>query len=815
MLKAKLFAILLATLLPLSTIAIEITGSIEGVFYPNKNQNGVECKVRISYKFSTLMGEPTVYRTAEFKKGTWGYCSGYKFYSHQIPNWDEIKPVNAQDVSADVYVGGVFQCKYNFSSTIEEYDVTGSPNWSNIFENINADGAKWIFKNGFELRNLRIGNVNSEMSPCYRLSTEEKQAKFEGKDLMSKKSIDNINTEKNIEEHKNDALTRNYPKPITKAELPRNYDSEDPNSKLLQKTDYNYNNEEGNSEITELKKQKSQLVNSLELSIQKLKNAGTSQEIIQNVYQSQMSIIESFDKQISELEKNLINKNKTNDNQTAETTIPYSNERANENELNKKNNTNLSNQINQEIYEKIESQRVDLYNNLTSKYGLPPVDNISDNFEQTLSNQLQMKMQAENLNNYNELTQKLGLPPTSTLDENVIETFKNQLINKVKQQELDNYNKLSAQFGLPLVSSLESGYETAIKRQIVEKAVDKIFDIGKVNNSISTEGVVSDRDLGVALGVAAFAALSKPKEAKPLSFEEKLKIEEKKRIERENLFWFTKRKLYVDSVNNEFADSIKKSNINKYYFNFNSAGFSLPLRIGYAIGNWATFAEKSVAENYANGNFNAGLSFGLALSAPHATNIARRKYLSTVFSFDLMGVNFQETKFSKPIEAVEIESSYGGHILSANVMNPYFGIVVKVFKTLLVETGLKLAPTYAFNFPSNKTNYIIKTYPIGYPRIPLLERRTSINEEIRPTDEGKKGKFTIAVCPLTMITYKRLSVGLEFYFANYVVPYEKIVLINNSETITNFEAQVFQRNLNFVIRYSLNSPRSNLKKLYY
>lgn len=128
---------------------------------PKAGQNGVNATAQYRIRYSTFFGEPTEQKVAKITKGRTIHYEGRTYTPETVglDAWEEIKygPI---DLTFDIYDGPSRVSTVTFGNVVE-FDISGSPNWNDVFPGLNEAQAKDLFRRGFSIQNVRISDLSN------------------------------------------------------------------------------------------------------------------------------------------------------------------------------------------------------------------------------------------------------------------------------------------------------------------------------------------------------------------------------------------------------------------------------------------------------------------------------------------------------------------------------------------------------------------------------------------------------------------------------------------------------------------------------
>jgi hypothetical protein len=142
-----------------SPVVLGQGGSVETSFshVPPSGEDGLEFTVRVKIKYHTIMfGEPAYNVVAKKEKGDRVHYQGKVYARSQVGEevWKKLE-VGTLDLAADIYDGSYKVASMSYPNVIS-FDISGSPNWGDVFPGLSAEEEKALFKKGLSIKNVRV-----------------------------------------------------------------------------------------------------------------------------------------------------------------------------------------------------------------------------------------------------------------------------------------------------------------------------------------------------------------------------------------------------------------------------------------------------------------------------------------------------------------------------------------------------------------------------------------------------------------------------------------------------------------------------------
>lgn len=158
----RYLSICTALFLSISATLLGQGGSVETSFnhVPPSGVDGLEFNVRVKIKYHTIMfGEPAYNVVAKKEKGDRVHYKGKVYTRSQVGEevWKKLE-VGTLDLAADIYDGSYKVASMSYPNVIS-FDVSGSPNWGDVFPGMSAEEEKALFKKGLSIRNVRVAKA--------------------------------------------------------------------------------------------------------------------------------------------------------------------------------------------------------------------------------------------------------------------------------------------------------------------------------------------------------------------------------------------------------------------------------------------------------------------------------------------------------------------------------------------------------------------------------------------------------------------------------------------------------------------------------
>jgi hypothetical protein len=131
------------------------------ISYRPDNTNGKDLNIRFRVIYDVYFQEPRISAVAKVEsEGDFVYFNGTRYSRNDIGEdiFSKIEPGNL-DVAFDIFQGNIKISTVHLTNLIS-FDVSGSPDWSNLWTGVGAERAKEIFKEGFQIRNARVTKAN-------------------------------------------------------------------------------------------------------------------------------------------------------------------------------------------------------------------------------------------------------------------------------------------------------------------------------------------------------------------------------------------------------------------------------------------------------------------------------------------------------------------------------------------------------------------------------------------------------------------------------------------------------------------------------
>lgn len=125
-------------------------------------QKGAAGNITVKITYDVFFGDATFKALAgRFKPGSYFYYGGKRYLMSILPAAvaEKIK-LSSVDVCYDISSGGKTVVTNICKKQLMDFDMAGSPNWSQVFPGLNAQQAKDLYKAGFTITNLRITGVS-------------------------------------------------------------------------------------------------------------------------------------------------------------------------------------------------------------------------------------------------------------------------------------------------------------------------------------------------------------------------------------------------------------------------------------------------------------------------------------------------------------------------------------------------------------------------------------------------------------------------------------------------------------------------------
>lgn len=130
---------------------------------PEAGQNGPAATVIVKITHDVFFGDPTQTHIAgKYELGSYVMYKGQRINTAALP--DDVKAkikFSSVDICYDMKAkssGKIVSTKC--AGTVLDFDMAGSPNWGQMFPGLSADQAKALYKNGYDIVNIRVTKLN-------------------------------------------------------------------------------------------------------------------------------------------------------------------------------------------------------------------------------------------------------------------------------------------------------------------------------------------------------------------------------------------------------------------------------------------------------------------------------------------------------------------------------------------------------------------------------------------------------------------------------------------------------------------------------
>lgn len=130
---------------------------------PDGGQNGPAVTVIVKITHDVFFGDPTVSHIAgKYELGSYIVYKGQRINTALLPNDVKTKiKFSSVDICYDIQSKTTAKIvSTKCAGSVLDFDIAGSPNWSQMFPGISADQAKTLYKNGYDIVNIRVTKLN-------------------------------------------------------------------------------------------------------------------------------------------------------------------------------------------------------------------------------------------------------------------------------------------------------------------------------------------------------------------------------------------------------------------------------------------------------------------------------------------------------------------------------------------------------------------------------------------------------------------------------------------------------------------------------
>jgi hypothetical protein len=132
------------------------------IYYQPTNQKGAAGTIAVKIVYDVFFGDPTIKAMAgKFRYGDYFYYNNQRYAFSSLP--EEIRKkfrLSLTDVCYDISDGSKVIVSNVCKKNLMDWDMAGSPNWSDVFPGLSAQQAKEVFKKGFSITNIRISGAS-------------------------------------------------------------------------------------------------------------------------------------------------------------------------------------------------------------------------------------------------------------------------------------------------------------------------------------------------------------------------------------------------------------------------------------------------------------------------------------------------------------------------------------------------------------------------------------------------------------------------------------------------------------------------------
>jgi hypothetical protein len=132
------------------------------IYYEPPNQKGVSGTIAVKIVYDVFFGDATIKAMAgKFRHGDYFYYNNQRYAFSSLP--EEIRKkfrLSMVDVCYDINDGRTVVASNVCKKNLMDWDMAGSPSWSEVFPGLSALQAKELFKKGFSITNMRITSAS-------------------------------------------------------------------------------------------------------------------------------------------------------------------------------------------------------------------------------------------------------------------------------------------------------------------------------------------------------------------------------------------------------------------------------------------------------------------------------------------------------------------------------------------------------------------------------------------------------------------------------------------------------------------------------
>jgi hypothetical protein len=132
------------------------------IYYEPPNQKGVSGTIAVKIVYDVFFGDATIKAMAgKFRHGDYFYYNNQRYAFSSLP--EEIRKkfrLSLVDVCYDINDGRTVVASNVCKKNLMDWDMAGSPSWSDVFPGLSAQQAKELFKKGFSITNMRITSAS-------------------------------------------------------------------------------------------------------------------------------------------------------------------------------------------------------------------------------------------------------------------------------------------------------------------------------------------------------------------------------------------------------------------------------------------------------------------------------------------------------------------------------------------------------------------------------------------------------------------------------------------------------------------------------